>query len=121
MAYLAHDFAPATTAEAPIPSNDTAEAAFSSREWTVIRMARHDRARRVSRLGRLAGLIFGLRHANPLADPRLEALRQAAAGLWRCNHYRSGMQIHALLSNGYSFDQISLLSDWIAEQRAATR
>ncbi len=118
MAYLAFDFAPATTAPTAPPRHDV-EVAFTQREWLVIRLARKDRGgnpHRFSRLACLVGLLFGVRPANPLADPKLEALRMAATGLWRTKSYASEAHIDALRSRGYSFGQIALLSSWIGAQ-----
>ena len=52
--------------------------------------------------------LFGLPAANRLADPRLEALRQAAV---RCRHGRAldVGQMEALLAHGFRFEQIASL------------
>jgi len=122
MAYLAFDFetAPATacapTAFAPVEAD--ALAAFSAREWQVIHLARRDRiASPASRLTRLARLVFGLRVANPLADSRLEALRAAAARLWRDTHGLDHARIARLRAQGFSLGQLALLSAWIDARR----
>lgn len=121
MAYLAFDFetAPATantTAFAPVEAD--ALAAFSAREWQVIRLARRDRAARPSsRLTRLASLLFGLRVENPLADARLEALRSAATQLWRSAKGLDHNRIGHLRAQGFSLGQLALLSAWIGARR----
>ena len=118
MAYLAFDFEPTTSAATALLSHE-AEVAFTRREWIVIRLARNDRSgnpHRFSRLTRLVGRVFGARTANPLADPKLEALRNAARGLWRTKSFASQSDIDGLRGQGYSFGQIALLSSWIAEQ-----
>ena len=62
---------------------------------------------------RLARLVFGLRVGNPLADPRLEALREAAAGLWGGAPALGHDLIDRLRAQGFSFGQLTLLSCWI--------
>jgi hypothetical protein len=118
MAYLAFDFEPATVAATALLSHE-AEVSFSRHEWLVIRLARRDcsgNPHRFSRLTRLIGRLFGMRTTNPLADPKLEALRKAATGLWRIKSFASQADIDGLRGQGYSFGQIALLSSWIAEQ-----
>jgi hypothetical protein len=115
MAYLAFDFEP-TTVQATL-DRDTL-IAFSAREWQVIHLARKEPVRGpASRLGRLARMLFGLRVHNPLADPRLETLRSAAARLWHGNGPLDEILIEQLRAQQYSFGQLTLLSGWISARR----
>jgi hypothetical protein len=117
MAYLAFDFEPGAAAAAVSLDRDSV-AAFSAREWQVIRMARTDRvAGQASRMTRFVRVLFGLRIANPLADPRLEALRTAAARLWQGAASLDQSLIEHLRGQDYSFGQLTLLSGWIGAQR----
>lgn len=96
------------------------EAAFTPREWLVIRLAGADApAERAaqSRIVRFFETILDLRAPNPLADPRLEILRQAAARLWKRERSLDGDFAQRLRDHGFSVCQLSLLSSWIALQR----
>lgn len=118
MAYLAFDFQPAVGTGAVMPC-DEPEAAFTRLEWRVIFMAKRDPAtagRARSWQARIARLLFGVRTTNPLADQRLETLRQTAARLWRRKGQISQARIDRLRSAGFTLPQIALLSCWIAEQ-----
>lgn len=67
------------------PVADQAAADFAPLEWTVISLARHERLSGTvspGRAGRLLALLFGADITLPLADVRLEALRQVAVPLW---------------------------------------
>lgn len=118
MAYLAFDFEAAPTiASAPVEP-DT-RIAFSAREWQVIHLARGEKiARPTSRLVQWMHILFGLRVANPLADPRLEALREAAARLWPGADMLERPLIDRLRAHDFSMGQLTLLSGWIVTQRS---
>jgi hypothetical protein len=118
MAYLAFDL----DGGSAIDSCRNVDSAidFTSREWLVIEMARRDGARALppaSRIARLLQNLFGIRIANPLADPRLEALRRAAVQLWHRSPELDAVQTGALRDQGYSLWQTGLLSGHIADSR----
>lgn len=117
MAYLAFDFETVrATAAAPVEAD--ARIAFSVREWQVIHLARRDGIPRpASRLMHLSRFVFGVRVANPLADARLETLRQAAARLWRGTLGLDPDLTCRLRMQGFSFGQLTLLSSWIDARR----
>lgn len=120
MAYLRFDFETATV-PAGIDLGREVEAAFTPREWLVIRLAQIDggnaAVQRATRLGRVMQFVFGFRETNPLADPRLEMLRQAAASLWKAKTALDNGLILRLRDQGFSICQLTLLSSWVATQR----
>lgn len=119
MAYLALNFE-TETEQACAAMRHEVEAAFTPREWLVIRLAGSDAPGDQSATGRISRFfrtIFDLRVPNPLADPRLEMLRQAAARLWKNERTLDGDFAQRLRDHGFSICQLSLLSSWIALQR----
>lgn len=114
MAYLAFDLGYSAGARAASGAAFVHDAAsFTPAEWLVIRLARRDGLRSLKPASRLRGLIkavFGLGPVNPLADPRLEALRRAAICCWHGPRALDREQIDALLEAGFRFDQIALLA-----------
>ena len=59
---------------------------FTSEEWSVIDLARHDgiwSLQPESRLRRLIAFLFGVEPAKPLANERLESLRRLGVTVWR--------------------------------------
>jgi hypothetical protein len=109
MAYLALDFAAQADRAGALAAPD---AAFSDTEWAAIRLARIDgiaTIRPVSRIGAGLRRLFGLTAANPLADPRLEALRRAAILCRKGAPALPADQVGALLAHGFRFEQIALL------------
>lgn len=119
MAYLALNF-DADTEQACAAMRHEVEAAFTPREWLVIRLAGSDGPAEQSATGRITRFfqtIFDLRVPNPLADPRLEMLRQAAARLWKNERTLDRELAQRLRDHGFSVCQLSLLSSWIALQR----
>ncbi len=68
------------TAATPLPFG---RGALTPLEWQVVVLASHDDRTSVCRGGpvrRAFDALFGIRRANPLADPRLEALRRFCVG-----------------------------------------
>lgn len=120
MAYLRFDFETATVPTG-IDLGREVEAAFTPREWLVIRIAQVDDGRASSAsaswLGRLMQFVFGVRDSNPLADPRLEALRQVAASLWKTKAAPDPSLNGRLRDHGFNSCQLTLLSSWVATQR----
>lgn len=119
MAYLALNF-DLDTEQACAAMRLEVEAAFTPREWLVIRLASSDAPSDQSATGRMSRFfqtIFDLRVPNPLADSRLEMLRQAAARLWKNERSLDRELTQRLRDHGFSVCQLSLLSSWIALQR----
>lgn len=124
MAYLCTNFAAADhradhTAMIAAP----AAGGFSPREWTVVTLARKDRApatKPPSRWQRLIHSVFGIPVANPLADERLELLRVAANRLWRGHAGLDGALLLNLIRHGYGVEQIRLLDAFIRRNRMPT-
>ena len=84
---------------------------LSALEWMVVELARHDRLssiRPASMLRTLGVRLFGLKAANRLADPRLEALRRVAVYGWRRSGRMPDEEVDAFLAAGFSFDQMML-------------
>lgn len=78
MAYRAFDTG-SFDLDTAMPSAAAHAARFTPVEARVIALADSDRLESVSgrsRFGRLIDAVFGIRRSNPLADPRLEALRR---------------------------------------------
>jgi hypothetical protein len=121
MAYLCTNFAAADhradhTAMIAAP----AAGGFSPREWTVVTLARKDRApatKPPSRWQRLIHSVFGIPVANPLADERLELLRVAASRLWRGHAGLDDELLLNLIRHGYSVEQLGLLRAFIRRSR----
>ncbi|HEY0269500.1 MAG TPA: hypothetical protein VGC10_00755 [Sphingomonas sp.] len=93
-------------------ANDTARPAllgFTALEDRVIALAREDGLGTIEAPGlleRLAGIVFGLRlNRRALADPRLEALRQAVV-ITRHRHHLPDAQVTLLQSHGFTLRQI---------------
>ena len=111
MAYLSFDFAAGATIA---PAAFTRPAArFTATEWAVIHLARRDgiaTTHASTVVGRFVRRLFGIGTANRLADPRLEALRQAAVHCWHGSRTLGDDQINAMLASGFAFDQVALLS-----------
>jgi len=78
-------------------------------EREAVMLARTDRRssiRPVGTMRRLAQRLFGLRAPNPLADPRLEALRRFAVAVARDRLASSDRQAAQLASHGFTTAQI---------------
>jgi hypothetical protein len=104
------------------PARDMA-AAFSQREWTVIRLARDDglsSLREESEFKTFLRTVFGLERKRPYAHPRLEALRRIAVLSWRYNFNVPAREIEAFFAAGYSTDHYDLMLAHIGAERAAS-
>ena len=90
---------------------------FTRQEWLAIEMARRDgprAAKAPSRLARLLNMLLGVRIANPLADVRLETLRQAAVHLWHRGQALDERLSEAMRTQGYDLCHVALLTHFIA-------
>ena len=106
---------PATRRRADTAATPSDAVDFTPLEWTVIALARAERTpARSSHAARLMALLFGDDRARPLADPRLEALRQAAIALW---HRRAPQDAKGLARHGFTPAQGDLLAASIAAAR----
>ncbi|RJF90995.1 hypothetical protein [Sphingomonas cavernae] len=95
-----------------------ATATFSACEWTIVELARHDSPASLYEPGRgrrLVETIFGIRRANPLADPRLEALRRMAVLLRRGLARLSPDEIARFLGFGFSQGHLAVLEQHVAK------
>jgi hypothetical protein len=123
MAYL--DFAepipallhrPAAAAEAA-PS-----ASLSALEWSVVALARRDplsSLRAPGPIGKAMAVMFGSTSENPIADPRLEALRRIAVYGWHRGFAVPSSEIDHFIEAGFSADQLELLLTSIGRDRAS--
>jgi hypothetical protein len=77
---------------------------FSPLEQQVIALARRSGSSGMppSALGRAAAKLLGIRLELPLANPRLEALRQFAARVARRGHALAQAELAAFLQAGFS-------------------
>lgn len=122
MAYIAFDMGSASATLAACKET-SAVVDFTRQEWLAIEMARRDgigAARPARRLTRFLQALLGVRIANPLADPRLEALRQAAAQLWHRAPALDRKHADALRMQGYHACQLALLTHFIASGKHST-
>jgi hypothetical protein len=99
---------PGAAAEGPRPSL----LGFTALEDRVIALARHDGFGSIEEPGlfeRLATILFGLRlNRRALADPRLEALRQAVV-IARHRHHLPDAQAIRLQGFGFTLRQIRVI------------
>jgi hypothetical protein len=98
-----------------------AQADFSPLEWTVISLARHDRSDAGSlpaELRRIMTLLFGERIARPLANARLEALRQAAVAIWN-RRPLAEPDVAAFDRAGFTSGHLNVLRMAISSERQA--
>jgi hypothetical protein len=104
------------------PVAETPAADFSALEWTVISLARHDGAHRPasSWTRRLIAVLIGDDADNPLADPRLEALRRVAIRFWVGQRVLDA-EADAFAANGFTTAHFDLLASSIAAGTAANR
>ena len=90
---------------APVPASRLArKPLFSPLEQQVIALARRSGSSGTppSALGRVAAKLLGIRLELPLANPRLEALRQFAARVARRGHALAQTELTAFLQAGFS-------------------
>lgn len=122
MAYIAFDMDSASAALAACEKNG-ALVDFTRQEWLAIEMARRDGIRAAQpgrRLTRFLHVLLGTRLANPLADPRLETLRQAAAHLWHRMPTLDRKHAASLQTQGFDACQVALLTHFIANGKHRT-
>src|SRR5690242_17698190 len=77
------------------------------------------RRRRLGRLAVAMDGLFGLRSANELAGPRLEALRRLAVIAWHRGYAVHSSEIHAFKQAGFSMAQYELVRASISRGRDA--
>lgn len=97
--------------------------AFTTRERTVIDLARDDRLsslREESEFVEFLRLIFGMKRQTPLANPKLEALRRLAVLSWHNGYNVSTRDLTDFLNAGYSLDQYEAMLAHIGSERAAS-
>lgn len=81
-------------------------------ERVVLRLSRKDSLaslRPRNRFDRVLESMFGIKRANPLASPRMEALRQFAVTAHRSGTAAASKRVSALLSHGFTASQASLI------------
>jgi hypothetical protein len=106
------------------PSFRRAAATFSALEWSVVALARRDSLGSLRTPGRIAkamAVVFGSRSENPIADPRLEALRRAAVHAWHRSFAIPESEIERFYEAGFSPDQLELLLTSISRDRFVGR
>ena len=111
----------ANRAVTAVPQHDVA-VAFDPLEWSIVALARQDPVssiREEGLIGRTLRMIFGLKRRNPLADPRLEALRRLAVLGWHRGFAVPTSAVKAFLAAGYSPDHYEMLLGHISHRRAA--
>lgn len=116
------DFRSAGAAVAGHPFVDAVpEPKLSPLEWSVVRLARHDRISSLRNPGGLSkafNLLRGKRASPELADPKLEALRRTAVLSWHYGYTIPSADLHAFEAAGYSLDQYELLLSGISATRS---
>lgn len=119
MAYRAFDVGPFGL-ETATTDSIAATARFTHAEARVIALADSDRADSVgarSRLGRFIDRVFGIRRSNPLADPRLEALRRFAVLARLSDGRLPGAEIERFIAAGFTVLQARALQLRVAASR----
>lgn len=99
-------------------------ASFSALEWSVVALARRDSLGSLRNPGRIAkamAVVFGSRTENPIADPKLEALRRTAVHAWHRSFAIPESEIERFHDAGFSADQLELLLTSISRDRSASR
>ncbi|RJF92949.1 hypothetical protein [Sphingomonas cavernae] len=120
MAYRAFDeglFAPvadAPVADAQLGAADPVQnhLPFSALELSVIALSRGETVASLeppSRIGAFIAALFAIRRANPLADPRLEALRRFAILARTAGDRLADMEVNAFLRAGFNRAQAAWL------------
>lgn len=109
MAYRAFDGWPFGVAAQQADETETAvpatEPVFSALEMRVVALAARDTAWSVrprTRFVRIVEALFGIRRSNPLADPRLEALRRFTIIVRNMRGRLPAAELEAFLAAGFS-------------------
>ena len=104
------------------PVADPVPARLSPLEWSVVALAQGEKLSSINRPGRVAiamHRLFGLKPANELADPRLEALRRLAVIAWHRGYAVHSSEIHAFKAAGFTMAQYELVLASISRGRDA--
>jgi hypothetical protein len=123
MAYM--DFAepaPALLYRPAAVAKATPAASLSALEWSVVALARRDSLnslRTPGPIGKAMAAVFGGASENPIADPRLEALRRIAVYGWHRGFAVPASEIARFYEAGFSADQLELLLTSIGRDRAS--
>ena len=119
MAY--RDFTAELVPSEPLTANRLAAVAgLSDLERRTLRLARRDPAASAvppSRLGRRLRRLFGVNAPNPLADPRLEALRRYAVMLRHHTQALPRTETERLRNAGFSERQIFEVRELVCKDR----
>lgn len=123
MAYVNFaDTAPALLFRPGRITKTAAPASFSALEWSVVALARRDSLsslRTPGRIGKAIAVVFGSASENPIADPRLEALRRMAVYGWHRGFAVPESEIDRFHEAGFSVDQLELLLTSISRDRGS--
>ena len=104
------------------PIADAVPARLSPLEWSVVALAQTEKLSSINRPGRIAVAmhrLFGIKYANELADPRLEALRRLAVIAWHRGYAIHSSEIHAFKAAGFTMAQYELVLSSISRGRDA--
>jgi len=117
MAYRAFDGWPVDVAAVPADETTiavpTTEPVFTPLELRVVALAARDTGWSVrprTRFVRIVEALFGIRRPNPLANPRLEALRRFAVVARNVRGKLPAAEIEAFLAAGFSRHAVTALS-----------
>ncbi len=116
--------APALIFHAPSAAKPAPAISFSALEWSVVALARRDSLASLRTPGRIAkamAAVFGSSSENPIADPRLEALRRMAVQGWHRGFAVPESEMARFFKAGFSANQLELLLTSISRDRAARR
>ncbi len=121
MAYVNFaDTAPALVFRPRTATKPAPAAAFSALEWSVVALARRDSLgslRAPGRIARAMAVVFGGTSENPIADPRLEALRRMAVQAWHRGFAVAESEMARFFAAGFSANQLELLLTSIGRDR----
>lgn len=110
---------PATAAKA---AQEVPTAALSALEWSVVALARQDSMASLRTPGRVAkamAAIFGGSSENPIADPRLEALRRVSVHGWHRGFAIPESETRRFYDAGFSPDHLELVLTSISRARTS--
>lgn len=123
MAYVNFaETAPALLFRAEPVARTAPSVGFSALEWSVVALARRDSLsslRAPGPIGKAMAVVFGSTSENPIADPRLEALRRMAVYGWHRGFAVSANETDRFFEAGFSTDQFELLLTSISRDRAS--
>jgi hypothetical protein len=123
MAYVNFaETAPALVFQARPAVESAPTASFSALEWSVVALARRDSFGSLRAPGRIAkamAAVFGGTSENPIADPRLEALRRMAVQAWHRGFAVAESEMARFFEAGFSANHLELLLTSIGRDRAA--